>query len=216
MMENAVGGLTDDIGRLQLGAKKWSSTDLDTQINILRKPAIKSGNPYIYELWISLLDRWLSRPGSKVYLASPFLDPTRLTDICKIVIDKSETANIEAFYVRNDCYKDYNNQKQFSDAKKLAISRIEKEFTKALSSTLEEKIFKKVVHPDVKNTRYFHAKFIACTYENSAEVLVTSANFAGNHFECNNHDSVVYCTMTEGEFLEKYIDLYPPQSTSVS
>lgn len=187
---------------------QWPSSKIDTEINYLKKSAIKPSYPYIYELWISLLYRWLSRPGSKVYLASPFLDPKRLTDICKIVIQRSETANIEAFYVRDECFKEWGKQYKFSYVENCATSNIKTEFKKDFSRTLKEKIFSKVVYPDLKGTRYFHSKFIACTYDNSAEVLVTSANFTGQHFQCNNHDSVVYCTITEREFLERYTDVY--------
>lgn len=194
---------------------QWSEQYLETQLDDLKKPAIKPGDIYIYPLWKSLLSKWLSTPGYKVYLVTPFLDLRRLVYICKIVIqnndkkqeatkeateEKNKEATIEAFYLRNKCYQDLTVSNVMSHAK----GTIEDNFGKDYSDFIDEKITSKIFKTTGSN--YFHAKLFGCTYEENAEVVVTSANFTDNHFDSKNYDSVVYHTMTKKEFLDRFIN----------
>lgn len=125
-----------------------------------------------------------------------------MTDICEIVIKNPETANIGAFFVRENCYYDVLNNIQMT---------IKEVFEDALKNfpdkhhIIKEKIWKKIASP--KNKRYFHAKFIGykCTSKDEAWVLVTSANFTGSHFDCQNYESVGYNEMKSGQFHERFI-----------
>lgn len=73
---------------------------------------------------------------------------------------------------------------------------------------VNEKIGKKIACP--KKNGYFHAKFIGyeCTSNSKDEawVLVTSANFTGSHFDCQNYESVGYNEMKRGQFHERFIE----------
>lgn len=128
-----------------------------------------------------------------------------MDELCSIFIEHSSTANIKAFYVREECFKGYYE----GSHKEMKISDIikkVKEKTKyknpSISSTIENKIFKKV---RMTTEGYFHAKLIACTNKNNAMVLVTSANFAYGNFDCENYETVVYHEMTTARFLKRFI-----------
>lgn len=178
----------------------WSAEMVNKELHYLEKPAIKPGNTYIYPLWKSLLSRWLSNPDYEVYLATPFLDTEKMTDICKIVSQNKKSANIGAFYVRDKCNTFTGDDIQHIIAK--AKTRITDELKEDCSTIIEEKISNKIVNPD----RFFHAKFIACTHGEEAEVLVTSANFTVHHFNKENYESVLYYKMKKEEFQERFID----------
>lgn len=185
--------LSDDLELLALDL--WSGDVLDKQLSLLSTPVIKEGPTYIYKLWKSLLSRWLSNPDCKVFLATPFLDTERMTDICEIVLQNFTTANIEAFYVRIKC----NYTEKISDVKRSAQTK----FPCKHQPIIEYKVYNRIVYP----LRTFHAKFIGCTDgKGRAEVLMTSANFSADHFKHNNLESVVYHTMTEAEFIHKFIN----------
>lgn len=142
-----------------------------------------------------------------------------------MVIKNPTKANIEAFFVRNNCFnnpfkKIRMNITQVQKEAGEQIQKIgkiqresgekfkEKVSSEELSKIISEKIAKKlkVVHPNFDNDTYFHAKFIGCTCEYSAEVLVTSANFSDNHFDIENEESVVYFTMTKEQFVERFVN----------
>lgn len=161
-------------------------------------PVIKPGKAYIYPLWKFLLSRWLSKSGRTVYLATPFLDVKRMTDICNIVSKNPDTANIRAFFVRRECLK-YENQNITN-----IINAVKEDIAEDNYPILEEKIFGKIFVQMTK--KYFHAKFIACTHNETAKVLVTSANFTGGHFNIQNYESVVYHEMTKAEFIERFLE----------
>lgn len=173
-------------------------TRTDEHISFLHLPVIRPGKAYIYPLWKFLLSRWLSSENHEVYLATPFLDTKRLTDICNIVIENPDTANIGDFFVRRECLK-YEGKDI-----KMIIEETKEKISDDKYSTSEQKIFKKILVQ--KSTKYFHAKFIACTYNETAKVLVTSANFSGSHFNIQNYESVVYHEMTKAEFTERFIE----------
>lgn len=167
-------------------------------LDYLILPAIKPGKSFVYRLWKALLHEWLSYSDTEVYLVTPFLDEKRMTDICRIVIEHSGTANIKAFYVRETCC----NRKTISSI----IETVKKKpayKTQPNKSTVDNKIFKKIRKTTDK---YFHAKLIACTYKNNAMVLVTSANFSYGSFDYQNYESVVYREMTTARFLKRFIE----------
>lgn len=186
---------------------KWPQDKLRKALDYLKLPAIKPGKSFVYGLWKALLHQWLSNSNCEVYLVTPFLDVKRMTDICNIVIAHSGTANIEAFYVREKCFKGYyegrnNVEMKISDI----IGKVQRDTnyrTPSISSIIERKIFQKVR----KTTdQYFHAKLIACTSGNNAMVLVTSANFAYANFDIDNYETVVYHEMSTVEFLKRFIE----------
>lgn len=171
------------------------------KLSCLDKSAIKKGKTDIYPAWKSLLNQWLSKANCKVYLVTPFLDEKRLIDICNIVIDNTNTANIEAFFVRELCF----DKNTYKDIEKAAIKEIKDERKGDYGSLIETKISKKIVHP--KLPKNFHAKLIGCIYndEDKARVLVTSANFAYQSFHYDNLESVVCHEMTKDDFTGRFI-----------
>lgn len=186
---------------------KWPQDKLRKALDYLKLPAFKPGKSFVYRLWKALLHQWLSNSNCEVYLVTPFLDVKRMTDICNIVIEHSGTANIEAFYVREKCFKGYyeggnNVEMKISDIIR-KVKRDKNYRTPSISSTIERKIFQKVR----KTTdQYFHAKLIACTSGNNAMVLVTSANFAYANFDIDNYETVVYHEMSTVEFSKRFIE----------
>lgn len=153
-------------------------------------PAVKNGKDFIYNLWKSLLNRWLSRPGCAVFLATPFLDVERLDDICKLVIKHQGSADIKAFYVRERCYFDST-----------ITDLVDKSKFRA-NETIKSKVFNSLKIDPGKN---FHCKFICCTYaKGNARVLVTSANFTGHHFDHDNMETVGY-HKTEADAIQRLI-----------
>lgn len=168
--------------------------ELKTNVSNICKPALKNGKTFIYVIWKSLLFRLLSKPENEVYLATPFLDSRRLTDICDMVLIHSDLANIKRFYVRNECY----GSKRIREVMDVAKTNFPKRYHK----TLEREVYDKIVSP----SKLFHAKFIGCVNRkrDKALVLLTSANFTNHHFEKDNWDSVVYHSMTSTEFESRF------------
>lgn len=162
-------------------------------------PVIKPGKTYIYPLWKSLLSRWLSKPSHTVYLATPYLDDKRMADICNIVIENADTANIRALFVRRKCLKTIHEEKNITEIIENAMLNIPEDNHPIIKKTIFEKIFLQMPQ------KYFHSKFIGCTYKERAEVLITSANFTGSHFNIENYESVVYHEMTKAEFIERFL-----------
>lgn len=185
---------------------QWKPKELDEALLHLKHSAIKPGNTYIYPLWKSLLSRWLSNSDYEVYLVTPFLDVAKMTDICKIVLQNRATANIGAFYVRNEC--NTFDRYTIGEAIEKAKTKIKEELNVDCSTIIEDTITMKIVKQN-----FFTAKFIGCTHGEKAEVLVTSANFTGNHFDKHNLDFVEYQKMEKEEFHKRFID--PIKSLSV-
>lgn len=168
-------------------------------LSCIEKSVIKIGDTDVYRAWKSLLSDWLSTPGCKVYLVTPFIDTTRMVDIIEIVRKNPETANIESFYLREKC------PQSKTDLIKSAKQRICGKEETEMSKLIEDKIFNKIV--EAKNHRHFHAKFIGCVYNNNtARVLVTSANFNSDHFGFANREWVVCHEMSGHEFEKRFID----------
>ncbi|XP_062574009.1 uncharacterized protein LOC134235860 [Saccostrea cucullata] len=190
--ETTVEDLTDDLELLSLDL--WTGDVLNRQLTQLGTPIIKDGPNYIYKLWKSLLSHWLSNPDSHVYLATPFLDTDRMIDICDLVLKNFTTANIEAFFVRIKC----NYTEKISDVKRNAQNH----FPGKMQPVIEYKVYNSIVYP----LSTFHAKFIGCTDgKGGAEVMVTSANFTADHFKHHNTESVAYHTMSEADFIHRFI-----------
>lgn len=180
--------LSNALGNVSLERNEQT---LDDQLTGLKVPVILPGKQ-IYPLWTKLLERWLSNSALEVYLASPFIDIKRLKNICEIAI-KNPTANIKAFYVRDD------------DNPNDIAKQVEKNL-KGYEGVINEKVFKKLRIANTEKKQYFHAKFIGCTDGTDAWVLLTSANFKYSHFDYDNPDWVVYNKMTKAEFDERVID----------
>lgn len=159
-------------------------------------PVNKLGKTYIYPLWKSLLSQWLSKPSHTVYLATPYLDDKRMADICNIVIENPDTANIKALFVRRKkCWF----KKNITEIVENAMLNIPEDNHPIIKKTIFEKIFLQMPQ------KYFHSKFIGCIYKEKAEVLVTSANFTSFHFDIENYESVVYHETTKAEFIERFL-----------
>ena len=155
----------------------------------------RDGGTFIYHLWKGLLHKWLSEPRATVYIVTPFLDTGKLKDICRIVLGNPDRANIGQFYVRRKC----------DDP--LEIMDIIRNSTAKFS--LEQKcvIKKKVVDRMMCDfTTRFHCKFIACVWDSGqAEVLITSANFTRQHFNCSNAETVFYQEIPSDEFNTRFL-----------
>lgn len=167
--------------------------DLDSQLEKLRQGSVEDGPTVVYPLWKALLDRWFSNHGNKVYLATPFLDTERLSDICQLVLKNKFTANLEALYVRQNC----DHKLRISDLKRNAQNQLEPKD----QLFIEYKVYNRIIYP----LKRFHAKFLACVNKGKAHVLVTSANFHADHFHFPNLESVVYLTMPEAEFIHRFL-----------
>ncbi|OWF42190.1 uncharacterized protein LOC110461445 [Mizuhopecten yessoensis] len=167
--------------------------DLDSQLEKLRQGCVLDGPTVVYPLWKSLLDCWFSNQTNKVYLATPFLDTVRLSDVCHLVLKHKLTANLEAFYVRQNC----DHKLQISDVKRNTQNRLEPKD----QVFIEYKVYNRIVYPLKK----FHTKFLACVSKGQAQVVVTSANFHADHFHFPNLESVQFLTMTEAEFIHRYL-----------
>lgn len=172
---------------------RWSEDVLYAQLNKLRTSCVRDGSTYIYPLWKSLLHHWFSDPERKVFLVSPFLDTPRLVDLCQTILDHRIEANLEAFYVRQAS----DRTRTIFEVKRDAL----KKFDAKDQMFLEYKVFSSIIYP----MKTFHGKFIACVKGKEAEVLVTSANFHGDHFEHSNMETVFYQTMTENEFIRGFL-----------
>ena len=155
---------------------------------------MKSGPQFIYPVWRSLLNRWFSQDGCRVYIVTPSLDAKCLHDMAELCIMHHMTAQLEAIYVRPRC----DHKLTLSDIKKDVLNKFE---TK-LQLFVEYKVFRKILIPlDV-----FHCKFIAAVKDDMAEVLLTSASFNGNHFEQQNVDSVMYVRLSAADFEASYLE----------
>lgn len=184
-----------------LSIDRWPVSTIKEQLNKLRTCCVRDGSTYIYRLWKSLLHSWFSDPDSKVYLVTPFLDASRLAEICQIILQHKNEASLDAFYVRQQCDRERKIHEVKQDALKLFKDANDKMF-------IEYKIFQSIIYP----TKRFHAKFMACVKSGEAQVVVTSANFHGDHFEHSNMETVQFLTMSEAKFIK---DILGPINSSV-
>ncbi|WAR18213.1 hypothetical protein MAR_000051 [Mya arenaria] len=173
----------------------WPVDVLESQLRKLQTCCVRDGSTYIYRLWRSLLHNWLADPDRKVYIVTPFLDATRLTDICNIVIQHRIEANLDSIYVRQKC--DENGFGTIQQVKKQTLDK----YDAKEQMYIEYKIFSAMIYP----FKRFHAKFIGCMKGNEAEVLSTSANFHGDHFDYSNMETVHYQKMSDVEFISKFL-----------
>jgi len=192
-----VDDLNEGVAELELGV--WTSDELD-KLEELSLCTVKEGNA-IYPLWKDLLRHWFSRKNCEVYIVTPFMDPERLQDICSLMIEHSATAKLKLLFVRDQCHREFKIEKSIEWVKRKAIGKFSKPEDKKFIE--EEKVF-----PNIKILKesipkdYFHAKFIGSVIGEKAEVLVTSANFQGAHFNIPNLETVFYQDMTKQEFLD--------------
>ncbi|KAL3874356.1 hypothetical protein ACJMK2_037384 [Sinanodonta woodiana] len=171
----------------------WPDSVVASQLKKLQTPCVKDGSTYIYKLWKSLLNYWFKDTKIKVYLVSPFLDAERLVDLCKLIIQNRLTANLDVFYVNQQCSK----EQRIFEVKQKAL----KSFDAKEQMFVEYKIYSSIVYPLQK----FDCKFIASVKDEQADILVTSASFHGDHFTCSNMNTIHFFTMTEAEFIRKFL-----------
>ncbi|XP_053393623.1 uncharacterized protein LOC123524539 [Mercenaria mercenaria] len=171
----------------------WSGDTLQEQLDNIRTGCVRDGATFIYKLWKSVLHHWFSDPDRKIYIVTPFLDASRLVDVCNIILEHRLEADLDAFYVRQKC--DYT--RDIFEVKQNALEKYDAKD----QMFIEYKIFSNIIYP----LKRFHAKFIGCIKGNEAEVLITSANFHGDHFEYSNMDSVQYQTMSDVEFISQFL-----------
>ena len=168
---------------------------MEEELSGLSGGGVRDGFTYIYQLWKSLLNVWFGEEGTRVYLASPFIDTERLADVVEMLVDHKPNTNLEAFYTRTNA--DDMGKKKTAEMKREVLLK----FDEKLGPFIEFHVYRNIMYP----MRRFHAKFLAGVKEGVAKILVTSANFHGNHFAVENYETVVYMQMPEEEFLEKYI-----------
>lgn len=151
---------------------------------------------YVYPLWRSLLNKWFSEEGTRIYLACPFLDNTRLADVTNIFMQYRVKGKLENWFTRFDC--DLTNNRNVGQLQREVSSQL-----KTRDKTFAEyHILRKLLFP----TQVFYAKFIAAIKDGEAEVLLTSANFHGNHFSRDSMETVIYLKMSFDDFMEKYVN----------
>lgn len=183
---------------------QWPDDVLEKQTTSLTVCRVRDGTHYVYPLWKSLLDKWFSDASCRVFIVTPFLDATRLADICSIVLRHRLTANLDSIYVHQQCDK----KLQIHDVKKRALDKFEPKE----QMYLEYKIYSNMIYPAKK----FNAAFIGCVKGDEARVLVTSASFHGNHFGSSCMETVFYQQMTEVEFVAKFLGQINASGTRVN
>jgi len=160
---------------------------------ISRTFSVKDGISYVYPLWKELLDRWFSNKKREVYIVSPFLDPERLRDVCQLML-KNQADNLALFYVRNKCHW------------KKCLPFVEDAVLNAPFGKVNAKFIKASVFAKIKTPQtHFHAKFIASVTGDTAEVLITTANFHCCHFENDRCDTVFYQKMSKQNFMDNML-----------
>lgn len=81
------------------------------------------------------------------------------------------------------------------------IAAIVDAFSPRYRGYVRDHVMSKLINP--KST--FHGKFAAGVKVRGAEVLITSANFHGHHFDHNNYETVCYSTMTKEDFVHRFL-----------
>lgn len=186
--------------------------EIRAKLESFRLPAIVGGHTEVYETWKETLSFWLSSSNNKVYMATPFLHLEYLEEFLDIVWENKETANIGKIFVREEC--DNKTGMKFHEMLNATIDKY-KLFPEKQTLFCKEVLLKA---PDMTTRpNYFHAKFIGCinTENEKAEVLLTSANFTGDHFDeftyrnsdetGQNYESIAYHDMSAEEFMRNFI-----------
>lgn len=189
--ENVMNQLAEELKLLDVDI--WTGDMLLGQLNNLRTGCVRDSSTYIYRLWKSLLHHWFSDPECKVYIVTPFLDTPRLVDICNIILEHRIEANLDSFHVRQMC----DHSRDIHEVKRDAIQK----YGVKDQVFIEYKIFANIFYP----LKPFNAKFIACIKGEEAEVLSSSSSFHGNHFDYCNMDSIQYQTMSDIEFISRFL-----------
>ncbi|XP_060602195.1 uncharacterized protein LOC132755341 [Ruditapes philippinarum] len=175
----------------------WDKRTLKEKLGDVSDGGVFRGKDFIYPLWKTLLNKWLAYKTSKVYLVTPFLDEQRMQEVCRIALLNEADDRIASFYVREKC----NFSKSISDLQETVTGEIKSDDKSKKMQTRLESIYEKIVDPG----KTFHAKFMCCVRGSKAEVFITSANFHGSHFDCNNLDTVQYITTTKKNFEERFL-----------
>ncbi|XP_053378442.1 uncharacterized protein LOC123545031 [Mercenaria mercenaria] len=174
---------------------KWDTRTLEEKLLDVNKAGIHDSKNYIYPLWKTLLNKWFSYKNSKVYIVTPFLDEQRMQDVCRIILHNEADEQLTNFYVREKC----NNGKSISELQETVLGKIELD---DIHQKRLKNIFEKITDPG----KWFHAKFMCCVQDITADLFITSANFQGSHFDHNNLETVQYVTMTKQIFEERFLE----------
>ncbi|XP_053389572.1 uncharacterized protein LOC128552554 [Mercenaria mercenaria] len=175
----------------------WDKRTLKEKLLDVNEGGVHKGKQYIYPLWKTLLNKWFSYKNSKVYIVTPFLDEQRMQDVCRIILLNEADEQLTNFYVREKC----NFSKSISELQETVSGEIELDDKRQKTQKRLKKIFERIIDPG----KTFHAKFMCCVRGSKADVFITSANFHGSHFDCNNLDTVQYITMTKKIFEERFL-----------
>lgn len=185
--------------------------EIRAKLESFRLPAIVGGHTEVYETWKETLSFWLSSGNNEVYMATPFLHEEYLEEFLDIVCEKRKTANIGKIFVREKCDKSMGFHKMLN----AKIEQYESDHEK--QALLRDKVLSKAPEMTTRPSN-FHAKFIGCinTENEKAEVLLTSANFTGDHFDeftyknsvetGQNYESIAYHDMSAADFMRNFIE----------
>ena len=191
---------------------QWKK-EIRAKLESLRLPAIVGGHTEVYETWKNTLSFWLSSGNNKVYMATPFFHLVYLEEFLNIVWEKRRTANIGEIFVREECNK--KRGRKFHEMLNTTINKYDL-FPEKQTLFLREVLLKAPEMTTKPN--YFHAKFIGCinTENEKAEVLLTSANFTGDHLDKftykytretgQNYESISYHDMSAYDFMRRFIE----------
>ena len=174
----------------------FEGEELIAEVNSLAAGTVKGGLSYIYKLWKSLLNRWFADADTKVYIATPELDTTRLQDIVDFNMLHQYKGCLEVLYTNTDC--DRYNANTVETLKKSVL----KKYDDKNGTYIEYKILNKIMLPMTR----VNATFIAGVKGDKAEVLLTSAAFHGKHLLYDNSDMVMAVILDKDIFLKQYVD----------
>ncbi|KAL5009020.1 hypothetical protein ScPMuIL_014601 [Solemya velum] len=176
-----------------LSNKSPMPSSLACELLALKSGRVEHGPTYIYRLWKLLLSHWFSTPGTKVYIATPYIDIQRLIDISLLVVTNRKHAHLEAVIT---------NQKHQQMASIFELqTRCLRTFPANEQVLLEYNVFNSFFYPETA----CNAKFIAGIHGDETEILITSASFHADHFIDDGTDIVIFKSMKTEEFLKKYI-----------
>ena len=174
----------------------FEGDELETETASLKCGAIKDGFTYVYKLWQSLLNKWLSDLDTKVYIVSPELDTQRLQDIVDLNVAHQYRGCLEVVYTNLHCDKDNGNTAE--DIKAVVLKKCPNKHR----TYVEYKVLNRIMLP----FKAINARFLAGVKGDSAEVMITSAAFHGRNFLHESMETVVHVTMEKEEFMKQFVD----------
>ncbi|KAK7504733.1 hypothetical protein BaRGS_00003761, partial [Batillaria attramentaria] len=163
-----------------------SSSALSSQLETLKQGVMTDGAT-LYAVWTSLLNRWFSDPQTKVFIVTPAIDEPSLERLCHIVLNHRLTASLEmlATPLESRCG-------HLADVR----HNVMKKLTPKDRVFAEYKVYNSMVYPRAE----FQAKFVAGLRGSSAEVLLTSADAKGKHFQEEHSSMVIFQELSAAEF----------------